>query len=165
VFGKQDTNAINLSAIAAGTSTDGFAIKGEPGNDYSGHIVSSAGDVNGDGLDDLIIGVFIGDPDYQSNAGKSYVIFSKKDNTDAIELSAIVAGKGGFVIKGASAGDYSGYSVSSAGDVNGDGLDDLIIGARQADPSGKSHAGRSYVVFGKKDNTDAIELSDIATRH
>ncbi|VVH64216.1 Flagellar hook-length control protein FliK, partial [uncultured Gammaproteobacteria bacterium] len=146
VFGKQDTNAINLSAIAAGTSTDGFVIKGEPGNDYSGHIVSSAGDVNGDGLDDLIIGVFIGDPDYQSNAGKSYVIFSKKDNTDAIELSAIVAGKGGFVIKGASAGDYSGYSVSSAGDVNGDGLDDLIIGARQADPSGKSHAGKSYVV-------------------
>jgi hypothetical protein len=107
VFGKQDTNAINLSAIAAGTSTDGFAIKGEPGNDYSGHIVSSAGDVNGDGLDDLIIGVFIGDPDYQSNAGKSYVIFSKKDNTDAIELSAIVAGKGGFVIKGASANHLS----------------------------------------------------------
>jgi hypothetical protein len=52
-----------------------------------------------------------------------------------------------------SMGDYSGYSVSNAGDVNGDGLDDLIVGARQADPSGKSHAGRSYVVFGKKDNT------------
>jgi hypothetical protein len=49
-------------------------INGEVVNDRSGYSVSSAGDVNGDGLDDLIIGVFIGDPDYQSNAGKSYVI-------------------------------------------------------------------------------------------
>jgi hypothetical protein len=55
--------------------------------------------------------------------------------------------------------DHSGYSVSNAGDVNGDGLDDLIIGAYGADPSGKSSAGKSYIVFGKQD-TDAINLSD-----
>jgi hypothetical protein len=54
--------------------------------------------------------------------------------------------------------DYSGRSVSSAGDVNGDGLDDLIVGAYQADSSNKSNAGKSYVVFGKQDNT-AINLS------
>jgi hypothetical protein len=52
--------------------------------------------------------------------------------------------KPGFVINGESAGDKSGISVSSAGDVNGDGLDDLIVGAYQADPSGKSSAGKSY---------------------
>jgi hypothetical protein len=45
----------------------------------------------------------------------------------------------------------AGHSVSSAGDVNGDGLDDLIVGARAADPSNKLNAGKSYVVFGKKD--------------
>jgi hypothetical protein len=50
----------------------------------------------------------------------------------------------------------------SAGDVNGDGLDDLIVGAYQADPSGKSSAGKSYVIFGKQDNA-AINLSAIAT--
>jgi hypothetical protein len=66
------------------------------------------------------------------------------------------------VIKGESKSDYSGYSVSNAGDVNGDGLDDLIVGAYRASLSGKSQAGKSYVVFGKKDNTDVIELSTIA---
>ncbi|VVM27590.1 Flagellar hook-length control protein FliK [uncultured Gammaproteobacteria bacterium] len=85
----------------------------------------------------------------KSGAGKSYVIFGKQDNT-AINLSAIAAGTGGFVINGESAGDRNGYSVSSAGDVNGDGLGDLIVGAHAADPSGKSRTGKSYVVFGKK---------------
>jgi hypothetical protein len=54
----------------------------------------------------------------------------------------------GFVINGESKDDFSALPVSSAGDVNGDGLDDLIIGAHQADPSGKLAAGKSYVVFG-----------------
>jgi protocatechuate 3,4-dioxygenase beta subunit len=49
------------------------------------------------------------------------------------------------VINGETAGSYSGFSVSSAGDVNGDGLDDLIVSAWAADPSGKSDAGKSYV--------------------
>jgi hypothetical protein len=56
-------------------------------------------------------------------------VFGKQDNTDVINLSVIAAGTGGFVINGESASDSSGYSVSSAGDVNGDGLDDLIVGA------------------------------------
>jgi hypothetical protein len=97
---------------------------------------------------DLIVGAFQADPSGKSHAGKSYVVFGKKDNTDAIELSAIAAGAGGFVINGESVRDYSGRSVSNAGDVNGDGLDDLIVGAYGADdPDGKSHQGKSYVVF------------------
>ena len=163
VFGKQDNIAINLSDIVAGTG--GFVINGESAHDesahdYSGYSVSSAGDVNGDGLDDLIVGARKANPSGKLNAGKSYVVFGKQDNT-AINLSDIVAGTGGFVINGELAGDESGYSVSSAGDVNGDGLDDLIVGAREANPSGKLNAGKSYVVFGKQDNTDAIELSAI----
>jgi hypothetical protein len=57
-------------------------------------------------------------------------------------------GSNGFAINGIGAFDWSGYSVSSAGDVNGDGFDDLIIGAKYADPNGINFAGQSYVVFG-----------------
>jgi hypothetical protein len=53
----------------------------------------------------------------------------------------IASGTGGFVINGESENDYSGYSVSSAGDVNGDGLDDLIVGAYGNNQSNKSLAG------------------------
>ena len=57
-------------------------------------------------------------------------------------------GSRGFVLSGIDADDQSGFSVSSAGDVNADGIDDLIVGARSADPGGDSSAGESYVVFG-----------------
>jgi hypothetical protein len=156
IFGKIDSTAINLSAIASGTG--GFVINGENAMDYSGWSVSTAGDVNGDNLDDLIVSAYGADPSGKESAGKSYVIFGKTDNT-VINLSDI--GTGGFVINGENAGDKSGWSASNAGDVNGDGLDDLIIGASKADPNGRTDAGKSYIVFGKTDNT-AINLSAIA---
>jgi hypothetical protein len=162
VFGKKDnTRAIELSDIATGTSTGGFVINGESAGDYSGRSVSNAGDVNGDGLDDLIVGAYgVDDSSGKSHKGKSYVVFGKNNNTNVVELSDIAAGIGGFVINGELAGDYSGYSVSSAGDVNGDGLDDLIVGAYNA----SSSAGKSYVIFGKTD-TGSIDLSKLGDYH
>jgi hypothetical protein len=74
----------------------------------------------------LIVGARYADLD-ETEEGKSYVVFGKTDST-AIDLSAIASGPGGFVINGENASDWSGNSVSSAGDVNGDGLDDLIVG-------------------------------------
>ncbi len=81
------------------------------------------------------------------------------------ELSSLAAGDGtfGFVLNGIDASDYSGRSVSSAGDVNGDGIDDFIIGASGADPNGNFRAGESYVVFGGPgvSGTGTIELSSL----
>ncbi|MFT5589711.1 MAG: hypothetical protein ACI9ZF_001889, partial [Bradyrhizobium sp.] len=158
VFGKTDSNTIDLSTIAGGTG--GFVINGQCANDSSGNKVTSAGDVNGDGLSDLIVGAFLSDPTAGTNAGRSYVVFGKA-GTGAINLSAIATGTGGFVINGQGASDYSGVSVNSAGDVNGDGLSDLIVGAHQSDPASGSNAGRSYVVFGKA-GISAVDLSAIA---
>ena len=164
VFGKSTsfTASIDLSAVAAGTG--GFVLNGQTVNDFSGIHVSSAGDVNADGLDDLIVGAQQASPAGGSHAGKNYVVFGKSTGfTASIDLSAIAAGNGGFVLNGESAGDYSGTSASSAGDVNGDGFADLIVGVNQADPAGRSLAGKSYVVFGNSTGFAAsIELSTIA---
>jgi VCBS repeat-containing protein len=77
------------------------------------------------------------------------------------DLTNAENGDGGFVINGAATDDRSGLSVSSAGDVNGDGLEDVIVGARFADPASTTNAGTSYVVFGRTD-VATVELSSLA---
>jgi len=155
VFGKTDGAPIDLGALGAG----GFRIVGVDALDLSGRSVSGAGDVNGDGLDDVIIGAYGGDPDGRTDAGESYVVFGK---TDGATVDLATLGSGGFRIDGIDAGDSSGASVAGAGDVNGDGLADVIVGAPRADPDGNFNAGESYVVFGKADSA-SIDLGALGS--
>jgi hypothetical protein len=123
--------------------TTGFVIRGAETNDLAGTSVASAGDINGDGLDDLLIGAIRGgaDGNARPDAGETYVVFGRTGGFGAeVDLALVGAGSGGFVIWGEAAGHYSGGSVASAGDLNGDGFDDLVIGA--------ANANGSYVVFG-----------------
>ncbi len=84
-----------------------------------------------------------------------------------LELSSLLAtnggdGSAGFVLNGIEANDFSGREVSAAGDVNGDGLGDLIVGASSAASGGRSYAGASYVVFGTDQGFLAeLELSSL----
>ena len=146
VFGKASGFGANLN-LSALDGTNGFQISGEAAGDESGYSVSTAGDVNGDGFADLLIGARYADPS-GPNSGASYVVFGKASGFGAnLNLSAL-DGTNGFQISGEAAGDRAGVAVSTAGDVNGDGFADLLIGANNADPNGL-YSGASYVVFGK----------------
>ena len=129
---------LNLSAL---DGSNGFVLNGIDGRDYSGRSVSAAGDLNGDGVDDIIIGAFYAN----GRAGESYVVFGGTGvgSSGRLALSAL-DGSNGFVLNGIDGDDRSGWSVSAAGDLNGDGVDDIIIGASGAN----GRAGESYVVFG-----------------
>ncbi|MEQ1815724.1 MAG: hypothetical protein ABL861_04505, partial [Nitrosomonas sp.] len=159
VFGKASgfDAALNLSNL---DGSDGFSLTGARSGLYDGSVSgSSAGDINGDGFDDLMVRVPSGGSPHYS--GTSYVVFGKADGFSADLNLRSLDGSNGFRLDGEAADDYSGQSFSTAGDVNGDGFDDLIVGASHADPDGYD-SGSSYVVFGKASGfSAAMNLSSL----
>lgn len=106
-------------------------------NDFFGNSVSSAGDINADGYDDVIVGA--------SNADRTYIFYG----------GAIMNNIYDRILNGEVSGDRFGFSVSTAGDVNNDGYSDVIIGADGSDYGG-ANAGRAYIYFG------GINMDDVA---
>jgi predicted ribosomally synthesized peptide with SipW-like signal peptide len=153
VFGKATTTAIDLAALGS----QGYRIDGAAATDYAGYAAANAGDVNGDGLPDALVGAFQSDNNSRTDSGSAYVVFGKTTTT-TIDLAAL--GSQGYRIDGAGAVDITGYAVASAGDVNGDGVPDALVGAPYADYNGRTNAGASYVVFGKT-TTTAIDLASL----
>src|SRR6266540_3419459 len=106
----------DLSGLNGG---NGFKINGAGALDHAGLSVSDAGDVNGDGISDLIIGAPFAD-EHASSSGVAYVIFGQTGRfAPAIDLGAL-NGQNGFKISGVYREDNVGWSVSRAGDINGD---------------------------------------------
>ncbi len=117
------------------TGTQLWRFDGQAAYDDLGNTVAGAGDVNGDGFADLIVGAFTADPNGLNDAGAAYV-FSGATGAQIWRFA------------GQAASEYQGYSAAGAGDVNGDGTPDLIVGALGTDPNGLTDAGSAFVYSG-----------------
>jgi hypothetical protein len=134
VFGKSDTNAVDLVTVAAGLG--GFRIRDNhtPG---ATHSAVGVGDMNGDGFDDVMVATGI--------IGIPWAIVFGKASTTPVEIAPQWIGKHGFHVHQNGIGVA--YSAS-AGDINGDGLSDPIIGFPPGFNGNRPAAGHTYVVFG-----------------
>jgi hypothetical protein len=148
VFGKDGSFPARLD-LSTLDGTNGFVLYGTEAEAIAGFPVSNAGDVNGDGIDDIIIGSYKADNGAQTDVGAAFVIFGSTTPFAPRVALQSVDGANGFRITGVNSGDYLGSSVSDAGDINGDGFDDIVIGARGADIDNPLNEGAAYVVFGK----------------
>jgi hypothetical protein len=142
----------SLNPDGGGDGSAGFVAVGIDTADMTGRCVSGVGDVNDDGVDDIVISATGRESGDDTWVGASYVIFGRTTGFPALLPLATLdpAGGGdgseGFVLLGRNALDQAGESVSAAGDVNADGIDDLLIGAPFADRRAGLEIGESYVL-------------------
>ncbi len=143
-------------AVEIGNGQNGMS-SGLNSYDYMGYSVSSAGDIDGDGVPDIIAGAK-GNDDGGSDAGAVWVLLMNTNRTvkNCIKLASGMNGMSSAVTNG----DYFGYSVASAGDIDGDGVPDIIAGAKGNDDGG-SDAGAAWVLLMNSDGTvkSAVELA------
>lgn len=147
VFGRPASIAsiVNMTVLNSGTQF-GFKLHGTTNDEHAGYSVAGNLDVNGDGFSDLIVGA----GGVGGSIGAAYVVFGKPGGFSSSTPLSSLTGADGFTLNGANQGDYAGFSVSAAGDVNGDGLDDLLVGAPGANGGG-SDRGTVYLVYGQSD--------------
>ena len=154
VFGSADGFNRTLD-VATLNGANGFAIN------TGATDIKRAGDVNGDGLADFVIGNANASPDGLIGAGVSYVIYGSAVGFPALMQPSELDGDNGFAVIGISAQDRAGLFVSGAGDFNNDGFDDVLIGAPYQTTDGKSEAGAAYLISGGDNFPSAISLADV----
>jgi len=144
IFGSPDLAfSIDLEEVDA---SNGFVF--ETGESFAlGYRVAPAGDLNGDGLDDVAIGATHADTNGIENAGAVYVVFGAPSYPTGTLFPWSLDGEVGFTVAGSEEFEFAGRA-RTAGDFNGDGLQDLIVGATEG---GNVGTGSAYVLFGRSD--------------
>jgi hypothetical protein len=150
LYGKFDTSMLDLAKPIAG---HGFAVTAPPGSSGLGTSVAAPGDVNGDGRADLLLGAPYASGNSRTGNGAAYVVYTPANPPASIDLGTI--GASAALVQGAATGDALGSSVSSAGDLDGDGYTDVAIGA----PHAAAGKGSVYVFR----NLHQPGLTDAAT--
>ncbi len=146
----------DLFVIGGGDGSEGVVFIGADADDETS-IVSHADDVNGDGIDDMIIGATGGGIGRRTpGSGEAYVVYGRdatginpfeaEVRLETIRLPGPNGERLGFSIVGISAGDFAGIA-NRAGDVNGDGLGDVSLGSFRADNLGQG--GEVYLIYGR----------------
>lgn len=159
VFGGANLpGAITLGTFANNPQT-GFFIMGDDNGDQLGTSFASAGDINGDGFEDIVIGAdYAGQPD---QSGEAYVIYGKAGGFGRIDLTGLASRpQEGFVIRGGASFENIGTAVAPAGDVNGDGIDDLIVSA-PGNEIGGQYAGAAFIIYGKTSGFGTVDLLNL----
>ena len=164
IFGTDEgRGTIDVSEL---DGSNGFTIPGQKeggrfGEDFAG-IAFFSSDENNEA--DLAFDIAIPAPFEDDETGAVYVIFGNKEGEEFISDDGIfdladLDGENGFRIAGINPGDQAGFSVSGAGDINDDNVDDFAITAPFADPNGINKAGQAYIVFGGNNFSSTLDLA------
>jgi hypothetical protein len=127
-----------ITGIASLGTADAI-FDGESPEDWAGYSVACAGDTDADGFDDLLVGAYRDDTT-ATDAGAAYLLRGPMSGTASLSTADAK-------LVGGTHHDYAGYAVAGAGDVNGDGFDDILVGAESADGGGTT-SGEAYLVYG-----------------
>ncbi len=135
-------------------------LSGESDHDRAGVSVEIVGDTNDDGYADLLVGAYVEDAG-GDGAGAAYFL-SGPIGGASLEGSLMSLGDSDVKLVGEIGGDYAGFSLSGAGDINDDGYADVLIGAYTASPGLRSEAGAAYILFGPIDDSlDELEDGEL----
>ena len=137
-YGSSTVAAWSNATLTSPTNGRGFVISGLTGQNSIKFSTANAGDINGDGLDDIA---------FSDGVTRAFVMFGKTNST-SVNVSDLAAGNGGFIMSGGTVTD-----TDVVGDFNGDGLADMVVSNESLSVGGSSPVGGAYLVYGRTATT------------